>query len=99
MSEKHTSQLFSSKNRSGVIKVDVPPKFYSLPSPLFSIHPTFPHSSPSFFPPSPQSFLLPLGSGGTLLPVGTVDNKHHHPTALVHLRAGNPTHAHLHRLP
>ncbi len=50
-SEKHTSQLFSSKNRSRVIKVDAPPKFYSLPLSLsfpFSIHPTFPHSPPLF---------------------------------------------------
>lgn len=98
-SEKHTSQLFSSKSRSRVIKVDAPPKFYSLPLsfPPFlhsSYLPSLPHSFPS-----PPSFFLPLGSGGSLLPVGTVDNKHPHPATLLHLGAGNPIHTHLHGLP
>lgn len=78
-SEKHTWQLFSSKYRSRVIKVDAPPKFYSLPLSLLSFLQSSYH--PSFFPPfpSPPSFLLPLGSSGALLPVGTVDNKHQPP--------------------
>lgn len=99
--------LFSSKNRSKVIKVDAPPAFYSLPLSLPPSLSVFLSPSLSLWSPHlpsfrlPPSFLLPLGSGGTRLPVGTVDDKHPpHPTApLVHLRAGNPTRAHLHWLP
>lgn len=75
-SEKHTSQLFSFKNRSRMIKVDAPPTFYNL---LLFLLP-FIHSSylPSCFVSflSPLSFLLPLGSGRSTLPVGSADSKH-----------------------
>lgn len=61
-SEKHTSQLFSSKNRSRVIKVDAPPVLQcSLSLSLsfsFSIHPTFPGSPPLFLLLRHSSYLL-----------------------------------------
>lgn len=78
-SEKHTSQLFSSKNGSRAIKVDALPEFYSLPlSPWLSSfihHP--PQHTHTFFPSlHPLSFLLTLGNDRNLLPVGTANNKH-----------------------
>lgn len=81
--------FFHFKNRSRVIKVDAPPKFYNLP--LFLL--PFIHSSylPSF-PVSflcPLSFFLPLGSSRSMLPVGSTDNKHPSPTT--HYTLGQET--------
>lgn len=54
MSEKYTSQLFSSKNRSRVVKVDVCPKFYSSAC-SFSFPTFFPYFPPPF---SHSSYLM-----------------------------------------
>ena len=49
--------------------------------------------------PSPPSFFLPLGSGRSLLPVGTADNKHPNPRPSCTLGQGNSIQTHLHGLP
>lgn len=53
MSEKYTSQLFSSKKRSRVVKVDICPKFYSSACSF-----SFPTFFPYFPPPSSHSSYL-----------------------------------------
>lgn len=85
MSEKYTSQLF-------VVQWPTHGPELSLQSSFISSS-TFFHSSPPFFS-SLQSFLLPHGSGATLLPVGTVDNKH--PRCAPCAAPRGPARAHLH---
>lgn len=78
-SEKHTSQLFSSKNGSRAIKADFQSftAYHSLLDFLhLSITPPPTHTHTFFLSLHPLSFLLTLGNDRNLLPVGTANNKH-----------------------